>query len=310
MAKLTRLKNRKLVIIEPKGNVRNIHLSGFKYYSLIFFIGLAVLSVIYSCNFIIQYGSYSVLSAAEYKESGNIRKTVLGFKEEIKSINNQILVLFKDDDNIRTMLGSPELSSEIRQMGTGGPMSKIDEKMMFTDPVMKTADSCVETLNKISRQYQLQSASFAQLKDQLNLKLNNLSRIPSIWPASGDILSHFGMRLHPVHNVLRLHTGVDIVNKSWTPIYATAGGRVTVPPYSKSYGNYIYINHFNNYSTVYAHLIEFNVSDGQIVKRGDLIGYMGETGVTTGPHLHYEVRLKNSPVNPLAFMLPVGYSLD
>ncbi|MCB2067873.1 MAG: M23 family metallopeptidase [Erythrobacter sp.] len=128
--------------------------------------------------------------------------------------------------------------------------------------------------------------------------------VPSRMPVEGVTLtSSYGMRNHPVLGGRRQHNGVDLAAPTGTPVYATADGLVQRAEWFSSYGNYIQIAHGNDIETRYAHLSGYAVHAGQEVHRGDLIGYVGTTGRSTGPHLHYEVRVADQPVNPLPYMV-------
>jgi murein DD-endopeptidase MepM/ murein hydrolase activator NlpD len=117
-------------------------------------------------------------------------------------------------------------------------------------------------------------------------------------PCRGPITSGFGMRFHPILHRTRLHAGLDFGGGSGTPIYAAAAGEVIAAQYSRSFGNMIIIDHGSGITTVYAHASRLYVRAGQIVKRGQVIMAMGSTGLATGPHLHWEVRVNGNPVNP------------
>jgi murein DD-endopeptidase MepM/ murein hydrolase activator NlpD len=135
--------------------------------------------------------------------------------------------------------------------------------------------------------------------------------IPSISPTNGRYASAFGPRIHPVTGeVGKMHQGVDIANERWTPIYAPADGVVEVAQLSSTFGNFVTIDHGNGIKTRYGHMQLSIVHPGQYLHRYQVIGYMGNTGRSVGPHLHYEVWVRNSPVNPLAYMLPNGYTVD
>jgi murein DD-endopeptidase MepM/ murein hydrolase activator NlpD len=128
--------------------------------------------------------------------------------------------------------------------------------------------------------------------------------IPSRMPVDGVTLtSGFGMRNHPILNRRARHNGVDLAAPRGTPVYATADGMVQMAQWYSSYGNYVQIGHGTDMETRYAHLSSYTVSPGQDVRAGDLIGYVGSTGRSTGPHLHYEVRVANEPVNPIPYMV-------
>ncbi|GAA5055936.1 hypothetical protein GCM10023208_20290 [Erythrobacter westpacificensis] len=128
--------------------------------------------------------------------------------------------------------------------------------------------------------------------------------VPSRMPVDGvQLTSGYGMRDHPILRQRRQHNGVDLAAPRGTPVYATADGMVEMAKYWGSYGNYVQIGHGGDLETRYAHLSSYTVSDGQQVRKGDLIGYIGSTGRSTGPHLHYEVRVAGEAVNPIPYMV-------
>ena len=128
--------------------------------------------------------------------------------------------------------------------------------------------------------------------------------VPSRMPVDGVTLtSGYGMRNHPILRQRRQHNGVDLAAPSGTPVFATADGMVGMAQYYSSYGNYVQIEHGGAMQTRYAHLSSYTVSEGENVSKGDLIGYVGSTGRSTGPHLHYEVRVEGEAVNPIPYMM-------
>jgi murein DD-endopeptidase MepM/ murein hydrolase activator NlpD len=120
---------------------------------------------------------------------------------------------------------------------------------------------------------------------------------------NASLTSSFGMRTHPVLGGRRAHKGIDLAASTGTPVYATADGLVEMAQWYSSYGNYIQIGHGNDMETRYAHLSRIVALEGSWVKKGDLIGYVGSTGRSTGPHLHYEVRIAGVAVNPIPYMV-------
>lgn len=127
--------------------------------------------------------------------------------------------------------------------------------------------------------------------------------IPSRSPLQGfRLTSDYGMRTHPVLGGRRAHKGIDLASPTGTPVYAPADGMVGKAEWFSSYGLYIQVEHGGELQTRYGHLSRLNVAAGQFVKKGDLIGYVGSTGRSTGPHLHYEVRVAGEAVNPLPYM--------
>jgi murein DD-endopeptidase MepM/ murein hydrolase activator NlpD len=152
--------------------------------------------------------------------------------------------------------------------------------------------------------------------EDLGNRMNNLLPIinqrvgmdaitPNIWPLLGTIGSQFGSRPDPFESGSEMHRGLDIVAKKGTPVHAPAAGIVRFARRDADYGNLIVIDHGNGLTTRYAHLNNFAVREGQAVTKRQLIGYVGMTGRTTGPHLHYEVRLNEMPMNPRSY-LPRG----
>ncbi len=135
--------------------------------------------------------------------------------------------------------------------------------------------------------------------------------VPSRMPIDGmRLTSGYGMRNHPVLGGRRQHNGVDLAAPTGTPVYATADGRVGMAQWYSSYGNYVQIEHGGSLQTRYAHLSAYTVQEGAMVRKGDLIGYVGSTGRSTGPHLHYEVRVDGIAVDPIPYMTPQYASLD
>jgi len=133
-----------------------------------------------------------------------------------------------------------------------------------------------------------------------------VNSIPAIMPVANKDLkrmaSGFGYRLDPFYHTSTFHAGMDFTAEVGTEVYATGEGRVTIVKKARwGYGNHIIINHGHGYTTLYGHLSRFNIRPGETVKRGQLIGFVGNTGRSTGPHLHYEVRKNNNPLNPAFF---------
>ena len=167
------------------------------------------------------------------------------------------------------------------------------------------------------------SPSFRQSLDEYNfLQSASLSRIyrtypkqwqtnvrPSLWPVDGRLMSPFGGRTDPFSGEGAMHTGVDLSAATGTPVRATADGIVLHAEWFGSYGKAVLIDHGNGVQTLYAHLSRFDVVPGQEIRRGDTVGRSGATGRVTSPHLHYEVRMRGTPVNPYPFLANSAFSL-
>jgi len=131
----------------------------------------------------------------------------------------------------------------------------------------------------------------------------NLATTPSIWPVRGTVTSLFGWRISPFGGGNELHPGVDIAYPTGAPVAATADGEVVVSGLAGGYGNLVQIDHGNGISTLYGHNSQLAVTVGQHVKKGQVISYAGSTGQSTGPHVHYEVRINNTPIDPMKYLV-------
>ncbi|MDH3393432.1 MAG: M23 family metallopeptidase [Desulfobulbaceae bacterium] len=152
--------------------------------------------------------------------------------------------------------------------------------------------------------------TYEDLTFKVDHYLETIQSIPLGIPTPGKITSKFGKRVDPINNRPAFHEGVDIKNKRKSPIRVTADGVVAKSGYTSGFGNYVVINHGNGFRTRYFHMIKRAVKRGEAVKRGQLIGYLGSTGRSTGPHLHYEIQYKSKPINPMKFIQIAKYLGD
>ncbi len=159
---------------------------------------------------------------------------------------------------------------------------------IFSDPLLHYEDIKVELENVL---------------DHFREKLSYLTSIPSLWPVKGWVTSGFGYRISPFTHTLEFHEGLDIANAPGTPVVAPAEGYVLYTGWARGYGNVIILGHGYGITTIYGHLEKILVKQGQHVMRGEKIGLIGSTGRSTGPHLHYEVRVNGVPVNPLNYLV-------
>ena len=212
--------------------------------------------------------------------------------------------LAERDDNIyRVIFEAEPVSRSERIAGIGGSdrfkrMNKLDNSEMLKNTAMK--------LELIRRQMVVQSKSFDEITNLVQDKEKLLAHTPSIQPVSNKdlerIASGFGWRIHPIYKFAKFHEGLDFTAPKGTDVFATADGTVVQSDNNSSgYGNVIVIDHGYGYKTRYAHLSAFKVRAGQKVKRGELIGLVGNSGLSTAPHLHYEVEKNNERVDPINF---------
>jgi murein DD-endopeptidase MepM/ murein hydrolase activator NlpD len=181
------------------------------------------------------------------------------------------------------------------------------------DPLSIKAESLRMQVSSLNHQAELQESTFSQVAKHAQKVHVSLSKRPAIWPATGRLTSTFGYRYHPFNGLRLMHEGIDLANNMWTPIHAAADGQVLESGISAGFGNVVKISHNTHegeYITVYAHMQKSAVVQGQAVKRGDVVGYMGSTGRSTGTHLHYEVHRNGRPVNPMEFIVPADQVVD
>ncbi|MBK7102093.1 MAG: M23 family metallopeptidase [Flavobacteriales bacterium] len=209
----------------------------------------------------------------------------------------------RDDNIYRVIFEADPLPETMRQAGAGG-VDRYKDLSGFgsSDLVINTK----KRLDKMTRQLVVQSRSLDEVASLVLRKQEMLASIPAIQPIPNEDLTQtaggFGMRIHPIHKILKFHAGMDFTAKQGTPIYATGDGRVTFADYSTNgYGMHVVVDHGFDYETLYAHLSELKVRNGQKVKRGDVLGLVGNSGLSSGPHLHYEVHKGGTAVDPVNF---------
>ncbi|MEI7471538.1 MAG: M23 family metallopeptidase [Chitinophagaceae bacterium] len=161
------------------------------------------------------------------------------------------------------------------------------------------------TLNNIAARITYQFQSYNAIEKLIKNQGDKLASIPAIQPVSNKdltrIASGFGYRIHPIYGIAKMHNGLDFTAPQGTPIYATGDGLVTTAGLGAGTGNHVIINHGYGYETVYMHMVRIKAVSGQRVKRGEVIGWVGSTGASTGPHCHYEVHISGTPVDPVYF---------
>lgn len=225
---------------------------------------------------------------------------------DLHKLEKQLASMEYRDDNIyRAVLGAEPIDKSIRQSGIGGAdrFEDIRAKNIDHEEVIIKME---EQLAKLKRKVYIESKSQDDVVALAENKEKLFASIPAIQPVANKELialaSGYGMRIHPVYKVLKMHTGVDFAASIGTPIYATADGIIDKLEVSFSgYGKVLEVDHGFGYRTRYAHMHGFAVHQGQKVKRGDLIGYVGDTGLSTAPHLHYEVFVNGVVVNPVHY---------
>lgn len=229
---------------------------------------------------------------------------VMRMQSDINLINDVLNDIEKrDEDLYRMALYADKFPDELRRMGAGGSDKYAYLKKLPNSELLINTSSSIDALE---RRLHAQTLSFRELIQLAKDKEKMLGCIPAIQPVRNTDLkrmaSGYGYRIDPIYKTRRMHSGMDFTADKGTEVYATGDGVIELVERKRwGYGKQIVINHGFGYKTRYAHLSEFKVRRGQKVKRGDLVGLVGSTGKSTGPHLHYEVLRNNRAVNPIGY---------
>ena len=224
--------------------------------------------------------------------------------KRLADIENVLSDVQRRDDNVyRVIFEADPIPANVRQAGIGGVNRYRDlEGYANSDLVIDTR----ARLDRIAKQLYVQSLSLDEVANLAMRKQELLASIPSVQPIPNDktqINSGFGQRLHPILKIIKMHEGLDFTSPIGTQVHATGDGKVTFADYSTNgFGIHVIIDHGFGYETLYGHLEAVSVRVGQKIKRGDVIGLVGNTGLSAGPHLHYEVHKGGVPVDPANYL--------
>lgn len=271
-------------------------------------LGLLSLTVMMAVGLLILYDNYfdspkELILKNEVKELefyyGKLNTDVELLSQILDNIEQ------RDDNIYRVVLGAEPIEKSVRDAGIGGADRYADIRNKNIGH-SKLVIALHERVDKVRRKLYIESKSQDEVVQLAEKKEKLYASIPAIQPIANKQLialaSGFGLRIHPVYKVKKMHNGIDFAASIGTPIYATADGSVTTVDVKFSgYGKMVMIDHGFGYRTRYAHMHDFAVKKGQQVKRGDLIGYVGNTGLSTAPHLHYEVFIKGQTVDPVHY---------
>ncbi len=269
---------------------RNIKSITFKLASVV------LLSVALSAVVIKFYGQDIFLNETEKQMLSEISH----LKQHLNLLNQRYNQLAESDDLLRAEVNLPMLDHEEKELGIGGSREAfLNMESSNMDAVLKTSEKLAEQLSK---KIELQRTSYMEIMRQYENNEEMFKCMPAIQPAEGRITSGFGMRIHPIFKVRRFHAGIDYSSRIGSPVYVTGDGKVDFVATNGGYGKVVRVDHGFGYKTVYGHLSEFKVKKGDRVKRGDIIALSGNSGISDGPHVHYEVIKNGIKMNPLNFI--------
>lgn len=271
-------------------------------------LGILSLTVAMAVGLLILYSTYFE-SPKELLLKNEVKELEFYYEKLTKDVHTLSTILdnveHRDDNIYRVVLGAEPIEKSVRHAGIGGVERYTDIKesdFSHSDLVL----ALHEKVDLLRRKLYIETKSQDEVVALAEKKEKLYASIPAIQPISNRQLvalaSGFGWRTHPIYKVKKMHTGIDFAASIGTPIYATADGTVAeVSVKFSGYGKMVEIDHGFGYRTRYAHMHDFKVRSGQNVKRGDLIGYVGNTGLSTAPHLHYEVLIKGAQVDPVHY---------
>lgn len=236
------------------------------------------------------------------KQNEILKNKYFEMHSKLDSFSMRLSLLNRADDSVyRAVFGERPISKPIRLAGIGGNKTIYSDSADYNQLVKNTN----QKLQQLSNQFKISEKSYAELLEKAKKEKKRLKHIPAIMPVHNKNLertgSGFGKRFHPILGIWRMHEGLDFNAPEGTRIFATGDGNVKKTYRSKTFGNCVIIDHGYGYETFYAHLQKFNVKQGAQVKRGDVIGFMGTTGLSSGVHLHYEVHLNGKEVDPVNY---------
>jgi murein DD-endopeptidase MepM/ murein hydrolase activator NlpD len=296
-----------LIIPHDQGKILQKKISAFFLYFCSFsFVLLLLANLLFSIGIFGEVLDQAKLGQLE-KENKYLESKLVDLNSVILKLRGEMASLIEKEGTVRMVFGLPEVDVQLREVGVGGPSPS---QFSNDRPTVKQSQEAEVELDRLLRQARFERESFDQIYWALSDKKEILDNTPSICPTSGYLSRGFGNQEDPFTGKTQPHLGIDLAADIGTPVYATADGRVSSVGRDPGLGKMIIISHLSGYTTVYGHLSLAKVVSGQPVKRGQLIGAVGNTGYCTGPHLHYEVHFQGQPKNPLNYILSSPYLLD
>lgn len=245
------------------------------------------------------------------QENARLAQAVGELHGRLTTLADTIDRISQRDARIRVLANLEPIDPSVQAAGIGGPTLASRPDMPAEGPAERRTQEIRVDLNALIRRADLLASSFEEAKDSLASHSRQLAATPSIMPTQGWLTSAFSsMRAHPILHISRPHEGIDVVAPLGSPIEAPAAGVVTDAGWESGYGNTVTLDHGYGIVTKFAHASKLLVKTGQHVSRGQRIALVGNTGLATGPHLHYEVHVNGRPVDPLRYVLPEGVVTD
>ena len=276
---------------------------------------VAIVGVLVVLGLIVGYLTLShttdlTRTARLQQENASLAREIGELHGRLTSLADTLSTISQRDAHIRVLANLEPIDPQVQKAGIGGPGSSDLDLTGLSGLARRSAEVRVD-LGALIRRANLLASSFKEAADSLAFHRARLAATPSIMPTQGWLSSAFSaMRAHPILHLARPHEGIDVSAPMGSPIEAPAAGVVTEAGWETGYGNTITINHGYGIVTKFAHASKLLVKNGQRVARGQRIALVGNSGLATGPHLHYEVHVNGRPVDPLKYVLPEGVVTD
>jgi len=293
-----------LVFGQKNSKTRHLRIHKKTFKIGLYLLGFGLLSTIFFfCDYIQVRKQTFELDQLRH-ETQSQRSQIHFFSSKIEDLEKQLSKLKDFDKKIRIIANLDKGQETASFMGMGGPSpSDLREKLKAEKDDKGLVQQMKTDIDRLKSETMSQEESLSELEKLLQNKKEALVHTPSIWPAQGWVTSGFGFRGNPFTGLTQMHEGIDISNRMESPVIAPADGIISDIGSDWAHGKIVVISHGFGMTTRYSHLEKALVRVGQKVKRGDKIAQLGNSGKTTGPHLHYEVRLNGIPVNPMRYIL-------
>jgi murein DD-endopeptidase MepM/ murein hydrolase activator NlpD len=243
------------------------------------------------------------------QENELLRSEVAKLSDKVVGLEGAMAGHVEFEEQVRILADLDPMDEDTWEVGVGGPQLVTAADLL--EPGGGNLTSLNQDVDRLLRQIRLQRHSYSEILERLKERSDDLNHLPSIRPVDvGYISSYFGRRTDPFTGRKSRHEGVDFSARQGSNVYATADGVVCHSKYDRGYGYTIRVDHGNGVITKYAHNAKLLVKKGKKVKRGDVIAYLGNSGRSTAPHLHYEVKVNGIAQNPLNFILPSDVVVD
>jgi len=270
---------------------------------LIIFLSLATLffsSLLFGGYFLITDVTNSRGDLASVNnENRYLKSKLIELTDRYENLKASLTQLEEKTENLRIAANLEPISDDEKLLGVGGGSFDNSMDFLITSDYLERA---VNFIDKIATKFEFEKLQYEEIASKMKKNESLFESIPAIVPTKGDYIgSRFGIRTHPILKIRKMHAGIDFVANTGTPVYATGNGKVVFVGRNGGYGLEIRIDHGFGYRTLYAHLSKVLVKRGQKIKRGDLIAKSGNSGLSTGPHLHYEISHNGRKLNPSQF---------